>query len=117
RAAALARRDRRVRPQDLRAVARAPARVHPGPRQPAVRHPIVEEDLDEVAAAPLPWDALAGARVLVTGASGFLASFFVDALLRANERHRLGLTVLALARSPEKARARFGPSRDDLAFV
>ena len=55
-----------------------------GPR----RHRIVEEDLDRVLAAPLPWGELDGATVLVTGAGGFLPAALVDALLRLGELGR-----------------------------
>jgi len=50
-------------------------------------HPVIAEDLDEIgAAASDSFERLAGTRVLVAGAAGFLPSYIVDALARANER-------------------------------
>jgi UDP-glucuronate decarboxylase len=72
-----------------------------------MRHPIVTEDLEEIAAAALPLDELSGATVLVTGASGILGSYLVEALLHLNDARGARLRVLALARSAAKARARF----------
>ncbi|MEZ0230866.1 MAG: NAD-dependent epimerase/dehydratase family protein [Planctomycetota bacterium] len=72
-----------------------------------MRHPIVTEDLEEIAAAALPFDALSGATVLVTGASGILASYLVEALLHLNDARGAKLRVLGLVRSAEKARRRF----------
>lgn len=47
---------------------------------------VVEEDLDRiVAGAATALQELAGRTVLVTGAAGFLLSFVVDALIRAND--------------------------------
>jgi dTDP-glucose 4,6-dehydratase len=45
--------------------------------------------------------ALEGATVLVTGGTGFLGSWLVASLLRAEVRLRLGLRVVVLSRAPE----------------
>lgn len=48
---------------------------------------VVAEDLDEIVdRAAVPLRRLAGCRVVVTGAAGFLGSYVVDALARANDR-------------------------------
>ena len=72
-----------------------------------MRHPIVEEDCRRVAASGLPFGKLAGKTILVTGASGFLASAVVEALLHLNESKKLGLRVVGTVRDPAKARRRF----------
>lgn len=46
---------------------------------------VLDEDIDEVLSADLPWEELAGCRVLVTGAAGFLSSHMVATLLRLND--------------------------------
>lgn len=74
----------------------------------ARRHRIVEEDVDRVLAAPLPWSQLDGATVLVTGAGGFLPAFLVDVLLRRGELGPGRTTVLGLVRSRERAARRLG---------
>lgn len=52
--------------------------------------------------------ALFGRTVLVTGATGMLASYLVYYLLWLNERQRAGIRILALVRSEAKATKRFG---------
>lgn len=71
---------------------------------------IIDRDLREIAALRLPWGALSGRRVLVTGATGFIAAYLVETLLWLNQ-HVLErpAQVIALARSREKVARRFGP--------
>lgn len=85
-----------------------------------MRHSIVEEDLERILAADLPWNDLDGKVVLVTGAGGFLAAYMVETLLRRNEKAGKTLTqVVGLVRSEDKARRRFAhyAGREDLRFV
>lgn len=85
-----------------------------------MRHPVVEQDLERILAADLPWNDLDGKVVLVTGAGGFLAAYLVEALLRRNEKEGKTLTqVVGLVRSEDKARRRFAhyAGRADLRFV
>lgn len=77
----------------------------------AGRHPVIAEDLAAIIAAPLPWERLAGKRVLVTGASGILAGYVVETLLYLNEARGLGIRVLGLVRDRAKAEARFAHHR------
>ncbi|MDD5657264.1 MAG: NAD-dependent epimerase/dehydratase family protein [Elusimicrobia bacterium] len=76
-----------------------------------MRHPVLAEDLEDVASRSLPFRRLAGASVLVTGAAGFLPAYMVETLLWLNETRRLGIKVLALERDAAKARRRFAPFR------
>jgi nucleoside-diphosphate-sugar epimerase len=68
---------------------------------------VLEEDLDRICAAPLPWDRLFGKSILVTGANGFVAAYMIESLLRLNERLGAKIQVIALVRSAEKAMRRF----------
>lgn len=71
--------------------------------------PVFKEDLEMICAqACIPWKALQSRTVLVTGATGLIGSQTVSALLYANQKWHLGLTVLALVRSEEKAQQKFG---------
>lgn len=68
----------------------------------------------------MPWGDLAGATVLITGASGFVAAYLVEALLHRNDREpATACKVLALVRDRAKAQARFAAyaDRPDLQFV
>ena len=84
------------------------------------RHPIIEEDLEQITSADLPWTQFDGATVLVTGANGFVPAYLVETLLYRNEKH-LGkpTKIIALVRNQEKARKRFAAyaGRSDLEFV
>src|SRR4051794_22257382 len=62
-------------------------------------------DLDHV--VDLAADDLAcfrGARILVTGATGFIGSWVVESVLHANRRLRLGIDLVALVRDPSRLR-------------
>lgn len=62
-------------------------------------------------------DSFRGRQIIVTGATGLLGACTVRCLLALNERHRLGLRVIAAVRNREKAQALFGPESDTLTFL
>ena len=72
-----------------------------------MRNTIVTQDLAEITAEDLPWERLRNARVLVTGASGILASYVVETLLYLNETRHMGIHILAVQRDLKKAQRRF----------
>ena len=81
---------------------------------------IVQQDIEGIVAADLPWDALRGKTVLISGASGFLARYMVETLLALNDRWRGDrCTVLGLVRSKARAHERFAhhAGRGDLALL
>lgn len=82
-------------------------------------HPIVRKDLETVALQPAGWSRLQGRTVLVTGAGGLIASHLIAALAYLNDTAALGVRVVCLARSGERARKRLGGlmDRPDVAFV
>lgn len=70
--------------------------------------PVFREDLETICAQScISWDKLRGRTVLVTGATGLIGSQTVSALLYADQKWDLGLKVLALVRSEEKAKQKF----------
>lgn len=79
----------------------------------------VFEDVDAIASATLPWEELHGSTVLVTGASGFIASYIVEVLLRLNDKFDAEIKVVALVRNVNKAHAQFSHhlNRGDLALL
>ena len=69
-------------------------------------HPLYLQDLDLVRAADAGWDDLDGATVAISGATGQLGAFLVDALMRRREMDGTDVRVLALGRDAGRARAR-----------
>lgn len=65
-------------------------------------------DLDIVFSSPVEWTAFKDSKILVTGATGRLGIYLIRSLLEANKRFNLGITILALARKPEKVHAVLG---------
>ena len=79
---------------------------------------IIDEDIDRILAAPLPWDKLKGTMVLVTGASGMIGGYCAKVAERVAEmvitldRHELyapfrfsGADFIIHAASPASPRA------------
>ena len=62
--------------------------------------------------AGVPWQELDGKTVLVTGATGMLASYVTWMLLYLRERNHIRVNVVALCRHAEKAAQYFGPYMD-----
>lgn len=83
------------------------------------RDPVCQRELEAIAASDLNWDALRNRTVLVTGATGLVGSYTVRALAAVNRLHDCGMHILAMVRSPEKARALYGPllDRGDLSLL
>lgn len=68
---------------------------------------VLEQDVARIIARELPWERLAGCRIVVTGAGGFLGGYLVRTLLSL---HRLGrvsrpVGVVGLVRDPVRAGA------------
>lgn len=78
---------------------------------------IIEDDMNRIAHAHLPWECFAGTNVLVTGAAGFLPAYMVETLMFLN-RSVLSkpANVTALVRNKNRATERFDDykGRDDL---
>jgi dTDP-glucose 4,6-dehydratase len=71
-----------------------------------MRNPLAD-DLDQVLAHTGGlWDGLRGARVFLTGGTGFFGCWLLETLLWANDRLALGASVVVLTRSAAGFRAR-----------
>lgn len=68
----------------------------------------LQRDLGIVFSNPIEWSQLRNSRVLVTGATGRLGIYLIYSILEANKRFELNVSVLALARKPEKVHSVFG---------
>ena len=61
-------------------------------------------------------EALKGARVLITGATGLIGSCLVDALLLLNAARGMAIEIHAAGRSASGMKSRFGAAADDPRF-
>jgi nucleoside-diphosphate-sugar epimerase len=78
--------------------------------------PVVAGDVARIIARDIPWDALSGATVLVTGANGMLPSYAVHTLLGLNDARDAGIRVVGLVRNEQKARRVLAPVLDRADF-
>ena len=74
-------------------------------------------DIKSAAGAPVPWERFCGKTILITGATGMIASVIIDILMYRNHRKNQNTRIIAISRSEEKARARFGIYFEDERFV
>src|SRR6185503_9955631 len=64
-------------------------------------------DLDHVLEHAAPaWQALHGARLFITGGTGFIGLWLLESVLAANARFGSGISATVLSRSPDGFRAR-----------
>jgi len=74
-----------------------------------VNKDIIQEDLQRMCEARLPWRELDGKTVLVTGATGMLASYVTWLLLYLHEHAGIHVSIVALCRNRQRAEQYFGP--------
>lgn len=72
------------------------------------RHPQVQADLKQLISQDLPWQTLKEKAVLVTGATGMLASYVGFTLLYLNEKLGLNTQPVFLARDEDKLNTVYG---------
>jgi UDP-glucuronate decarboxylase len=71
-------------------------------------HSIIQEDIEQVVKADLPWERFRNKCVLVTGANGFLPAYMVYTFLELNNRFDYKIDVVGLVRNQSKAEKKFG---------
>lgn len=76
------------------------------------RNKIVQNDLLQMSQADLPWQQLDGKTVLITGATGMLASYVAWLLLYMNEHRGIDVSVVALCRHKQEALDYYGEFMD-----
>lgn len=68
---------------------------------------VVQEDLRQMVASELPWKSLQGKTILVTGATGMLATYITWVLGFLRNNCYIDMNVIALCRNEDKAVERF----------
>lgn len=73
-------------------------------------------DVRQVCNVDLPWEKLRNKRVMLSGATGLLGSFFTDVIFEKNIEEELNCTVYALGRNEKKAKERFSKYSENELF-
>lgn len=68
---------------------------------------IIDEDIDTILKAKLPWEKLLGKKFLISGANGFLPAYLVLTILNLNKKFNKKCKIYALVRSERKSKKIF----------
>lgn len=71
---------------------------------------VEQRDIDIIMKSPIDWEHFRNKTVLVTGATGRLGMYIVEAINKADIDWNLNVTILALARNENKLQEVFGES-------
>jgi len=77
---------------------------------------LYKEDIEYVSGLSLPWEKLQGKSILISGASGLIASCLIDVIMNKN-CDGLNCMIYALGRNVKKAENRFAPYRNSSLYV
>lgn len=86
--------------------------------QTILQNPTYQSDINKIAELPLDWDNLSGKTLLITGATGMLASTLIDILMSRNDMREndKGVHIIAVSRNAEKAKSRFASYWNNACF-
>jgi nucleoside-diphosphate-sugar epimerase len=73
-----------------------------------INNRLYQEDMANVAKLNIDWDILENKSILITGATGLIGSFFIDALMFRNEHYDSNISIYAMSRNTNRAKKRFG---------
>jgi nucleoside-diphosphate-sugar epimerase len=68
---------------------------------------LYKTDVSNIAACSIDWEQLKSKNILITGATGQIATFLIDVLMYRNIIHGNNISIYAVGRNKEKAMARF----------
>lgn len=71
---------------------------------------VEQRDIEIILDNPIDWEVFRDKTILITGATGRLGMYLVEAVSKANIDWNLNITILALARNEKKLREVFGQS-------
>lgn len=82
-----------------------------------LKNSIYQADITQVLSCNIPWKKLEGKSVLITGATGMIATVLIDILMKRNKDHNQCIHIYAVSRSEQKARERFEAYWEDSHFT
>ena len=68
---------------------------------------IIEEDADYIMKVNLPWEDLKDAKILITGATGFMAGYLIRFLIALSSKNKLNIKITGTVRNLEVAQKKF----------
>ena len=74
------------------------------------------KDVERVATTKLKWEKLNNTSILITGATGMIASFLIDVIMYKNQKNDLKCKIYAISRNKEKINKRFSKYIDSEYF-
>ena len=77
---------------------------------------IYQSDIQKASAQSIDWQQLSGKTILITGATGMIASVLIDIIMYRNEHEQQNTKIIAVSRSEDKAKARFEQYWDSTYF-
>lgn len=78
---------------------------------------LYRQDIVQAATLPVDWDKFKNKKILITGATGMIASVIIDIMMYRNVHNEQETKIIAVSRSEEKARQRFGEYWDSAYFL
>lgn len=78
---------------------------------------IITSDIDRMVKARASWESFYNKTIMITGANGYVPSYFVHLFIALNDQYNAGITVIALCRNREKAEVKFENCLDRKDFV
>ncbi|MBE5876037.1 MAG: NAD-dependent epimerase/dehydratase family protein [Lachnospiraceae bacterium] len=66
-----------------------------------------QSDIQNASAQSIDWQQLSGKTILISGATGMIASVLIDIIMYRNEHEQQNTRIIAVSRSEDKAKARF----------
>lgn len=74
-------------------------------------------DIQLAVSTAIDWNRLSNKTILITGATGMIASVFIDIIMYHNEKCKQNIKIIAVSRSEQKAKERFGLYWDSSDFT
>jgi UDP-glucuronate decarboxylase len=78
---------------------------------------IIEDDLKYIINYDLPWEQLRNKTILVTGATGFIASYIIDTLIYLNEVKNYNIKIICLSRGIARLKYKYYDNRNLIHFI
>lgn len=78
---------------------------------------LYQSDLIQASLLDIPWEELSGKKILISGATGMIASTMIDILMKRNRDYSQNIQIVAISRNGQKAEERFGTYWKDSNFT